>query len=340
MSFFEKTLNIANFCEKIVNNMVLPHHPPVHDPPDSDQSGEVVEQKHAQVVHHLMGIGIGVQLVADHAGHGGDQGAQPAYVNPQQQFPGVAGETGQQHGGRHVADKLAGHDAGQVYDTPGMVQVLVQLPDGIPVGQVADKDEKADKGQQQGVVRLFQQAAVHRGYHGHYGGGTHKGAYYVQHRKEAQQQQAGKDKDPGARAGFRFAVFQLQSAVGQSVHQNGQPQSAQYRQRPQHGKKVAGGQLVMVIDEQVLWVPHRGAGTAQIGSQCLEYHDPPYVQFQLFAGDQGQGYKNQQGDVIGDKHGCEKWKPDQYGRHVPCGAAVHKQEAGGFFQHEDRCGKR
>lgn len=119
-----------------------------------------------------MGIGGGVEFVADDAGHGGDQGAQASYVHAQQQFPGVAGEAGQQHGGGHVADKLAGYDAGHVHDAPGMVQVVVQLPDGVPVGQVADKDEEADEGQQQGVVRQFQQLTVCHGYHGHYGGGA------------------------------------------------------------------------------------------------------------------------------------------------------------------------
>ena len=136
--------------------ITLPHHPPVHDRPDADESGKVVEQEHAQVVHCLVGIGGGVEFVADDAGHGGDQGAQAPYVHSQQQFPCVAGEAGQQHGGGHVADKLAGHDAGHVHDAPGVVQIVVQLPDGVPVGQVADEDEKADKGQQQGVVRQFQ----------------------------------------------------------------------------------------------------------------------------------------------------------------------------------------
>ena len=128
-----------------------------------------------------MGIGSSVELVANHAGHGGDQGAQAPYVHSQQQFPGVAGEAGQQHGGGHVADKLAGHDAGHVHDAPGVVQVVMQLPYGVPVGQVADKDEKTDEGQQQGVVRQFQQAAVRKGYHGHHDGGAHKGADHVRY---------------------------------------------------------------------------------------------------------------------------------------------------------------
>ena len=104
---------------------LLPHHPPVHDGSDADETCEVVEQEHAQVVHRLMGIGGGVEFVADHAGHGGDQGAQASYVHPQQQFPGVAGEAGQQHGGGHIADKLAGHDAGHIYDAPGVMQIVV-----------------------------------------------------------------------------------------------------------------------------------------------------------------------------------------------------------------------
>ena len=100
-----------------------------------------------------MGIGGGVEFVGDDAGHGGDQGAQAPYVHPQQQLPGVPGETGQQHGGGHVADELAGHYTGQVHDAPGVVQIVMELPYGVPMGQVADKDEKADEGQQQGVVR-------------------------------------------------------------------------------------------------------------------------------------------------------------------------------------------
>ena len=158
-----------------------PHHPPVHDGPDDDQAGEVVEQKHPQVVHRLVGIGGGVEFVAYYAGHGGDQGAQAPYVYPQQQFPGVAGETDQQHGGGHIADKLAGQNAGHVHDAPGVVQVVVQLPYGIPVGQVADKNEKADKGQKQAVIRQLQQLPVGQGYYNDHHGGTHKGAYHVQH---------------------------------------------------------------------------------------------------------------------------------------------------------------
>ena len=294
----------------------LPHHPPVHDAPDADESGKVVEQEHAQVAHHLVGIGGGVQFIGDHAGHGGDQGAQASYVHSQQQFPGVAGEAGQQHGRGHVADKLAGHDAGHVYDAPGVVQVVMQLPDGVPVGQVADEDEKADEGQQQGVVRQFQQAAVGQGHHDHYDNGAYQGAYQVGHGQKAQQQQRGKEQDLRPQAGFRFPLFQLQLAVGQSVNQQRQPQRAQYGQRPQHGKKVARAQSVVVVDEQVLGIPHGGAGAAQVGSQGLKDDDTPHIQPDLFARNQGQGHKDQKGHIVCHQHGQEKCQPDQHRRHM------------------------
>ena len=269
-----------------------------------------------------MGIGGGVEFIGNHAGHGGDQGAQASYVYSQQQFPGVAGEAGQQHGGGHVADKLAGHDAGHVYDAPGVVQVVVQLPDGVPVGQVADEEEKADEGQQQRVVRQFQQAAVGQGHHGHYDGGAYQGVHHVGHGQKAQQQQGGKEQDSRPRAGFRFPVFHLQRPVGQPQYQDGQPQGAQHGQGSQHGKEVACGQLVVVVDEQVLGVPHGGAGAAQVGGQGLEDDDAPYVQFHLLAGEQGQGHKDQKGHVVGHQHGQEKGQPDQHRCHMTGGTAA------------------
>ena len=89
----------------------------------------------------------------------------------------------------------------------------------------------------------------------------------------------------------------------------------------------------MVVDEQILGIPHGGAGTAQVGGQGLEDDDAPYVQFHLLAGEQGQGHKDQKGHVVGHQHGQEKGQPDQHRPYVPGGTAAGEQDAGGFFQH-------
>ena len=59
--------------------------------------------------------------------------------------------------------------------------LVVQLPYGVPVGQVADKNEKADEGQQQGIIRQLQQAAVGDGHHGYHRRSAYQGAHHVQY---------------------------------------------------------------------------------------------------------------------------------------------------------------
>ena len=153
------------------------------------------------------------------------------------------------------------------------------------------------------------------------------------HRQKAQQQQRGKEQDPRPGARFNGAAVHLQLAVGQPVYQDGQPQGAQHGQRSQHGKEVVRGEFVMVIDKQVLGIPHGGAGAAQVGGQGLEDDDAPHVQLYLFAGDQGQGHKDEKGHVVGHQHGREKGQPDERRRHVTGSAAAGEQKARRLLQH-------
>ena len=47
------------------------------------------------------------ELIGDQAGHGGDQGPQPAQVGPHDKGIPLRGEAGEEQGGGHVADNLA-----------------------------------------------------------------------------------------------------------------------------------------------------------------------------------------------------------------------------------------
>lgn len=60
----------------------------------------------------------------------------------------------------------------------------------------------------------------------------------------------------------------------------------------------------MGIEEQVLWIPYRGEGTAHICCNCLQYNSHENGLLVIAQGKHynGKGYEGYERDIIGDDH--------------------------------------
>ena len=94
----------------------------------------------------------------DQTGKRCDQGARAADVDAEQQLTVIIGELGEQNGTGNVADALAGQGTEQK-------NTLVQKNRehrtyALHASHVACKNEKADEGQEQGIVNLAQRFTI------------------------------------------------------------------------------------------------------------------------------------------------------------------------------------
>ena len=107
------------------------------------QIDDIHDRKHQKIAALFSGTAIRHGFIGDQAGHGGDQCPQASQIDADDQLPVVVRESGEQQGGGHIADHLAGDHCGNSLSSGN--DIGQHSADGRDPSEISRKNEKTDK---------------------------------------------------------------------------------------------------------------------------------------------------------------------------------------------------
>lgn len=211
-------------------------------------------------------------FIGDQACHRSDERAKSAEVGADDKSLIIRCKSGQQKGGWHVADDLAGTDCNVCFSSGN--DAFEEGLESWYALHISDEHEKSDKCAKQCIVHVKQSFSRHKQE-------QHQNDYEqdadVQKFGDIQQAQhecdAVKDDLPFRKFNCIVVPIDYNGMLFDEEHGNQDSKQRSNRVREHNFHECTEGHAGLGIQIQVLWIPHRHKHTSEVRSDCLHHND-------------------------------------------------------------------